>query len=169
MDEQLAALRDAVDKLTARVEALENAPEGAPADDAGTHPDRFRALNALKKRATDRGEVMILGTLDVPEGPVEWQQSRDATTLLDTDWSDCAAPFAALAHPVRLELLRHVLTGTHRTADLAAMDHLGTTGQLHHHLRQLVAAGWVRQSGRGSYEVPAERVVPLLACLTGVR
>jgi len=75
----------------------------------------------------------------------------------------------ALGHPVRLELLRHILLGTHATADLAEMESLGTTGQLHHHLRQLVATGWVRQSGRGSYEIPASRVVPLLACLIGAQ
>ncbi|MCR2826159.1 helix-turn-helix domain-containing protein [Microbacterium sp. zg.Y909] len=68
---------------------------------------------------------------------------------------------------MRLELLRRILTGTTTTAQLADIDTLGTMGQLHHHLRQLVSAGWVRQSGRGSYEVPAARVVPLLTGLFG--
>ena len=36
------------------------------------------------------------------------------------------------------------------------------THQLHHHLRQLVAAGWLASTRRGHYEVPAARVVPLL-------
>ena len=39
---------------------------------------------------------------------------------------------------------------------------LGTTGQLHHHLRALVAAGWLASTGRGSWQVPASRVIPLL-------
>lgn len=172
MDKQLAALRDAVDQLTTRVEALENtttsANDGAFPDTAGT-ADSFWALNRLKEGAADNGEVMLVGALTTSDGPVEWQESRDAATLLETDWSDYAASFASLGNPVRLELLRHILNGTHRTADLAAMDHLGTTGQLHHHLRQLVSAGWVRQAGRGSYEVPVSRVVPLLACLTGTQ
>jgi predicted transcriptional regulator len=70
---------------------------------------------------------------------------------------------------VRLELLRHIVSGVRATAELAEIASLGTTGQLHHHLRQLVAAGWVRQSGRGAYEVPASRIVPLLACVTGAQ
>jgi len=31
----------------------------------------------------------------------------------------------------------------------------------------LLSAGWVRQSGRGNYEIPAARIVPLLACVLG--
>ncbi|WP_297005109.1 helix-turn-helix transcriptional regulator [uncultured Corynebacterium sp.] len=168
MDDHLVSLNNAVAELTARVEALEAAPPTEKADhgpDNGS-TDPFRALNGLKDRADAHGEVMLVGAATLPDGPVEWQESRDPSALLEADWTDHATTFAALGHPVRLELLRHILTGTHRTADLAAMDHLGTTGQLHHHLRQLVAAGWVRQSGRGSYEVPTARVIPLLACLT---
>jgi hypothetical protein len=44
-----------------------------------------------------------------------------------------------------------------------------TTGQLYHHLRQLVAAGWLRTSLRGRYAVPADRIVPLLALLAAAR
>lgn len=169
MAEDLTSLTAAVERLTLRVEALErNGPGdgGCPSEpsDAG---GAFWALDGVKDRTTGTGEVMIVGALQLPEGPVEWQESRDTDALLDADWSDLAASFAALGHSARLEILRHILNGTHRTADLAALEHLGTTGQLHHHLRQLVAAGWVRQSGRGAYEVPVARVVPLLACMAG--
>lgn len=142
-----------------------------PPDTSGSTgtDDTFWALNGLKDRASNGGDVMLVGALQTPDGPVEWQAHRSTTDLLETDWTDHAASFAALGNPVRLELLRHILGGTHRTAELAAMDHLGTTGQLHHHLRQLLAAGWVHQAGRGSYEVPVARVVPLLACLAGVQ
>ena len=56
-----------------------------------------------------------------------------------------------------------------RRPDDAATEGLGTTGQLHHHLRQLKAAGWLHQTGRGTYEVPARRVVPLLTMIQGAR
>lgn len=177
MDKQLAALRDTVNQLTTRVEALEKASipsDGSDTpDNSGTAEDAgaFWALDELKRRTraggTTDGSVMLVGALQTPDGPVEWQENRSTTALLETDWTDHAASFSSLGSPVRLELLRHILNGTHRTADLAAIDHLGTTGQLHHHLRQLVAAGWVRQAERGSYEIPAARIVPLLACLAG--
>ncbi|WP_369411244.1 ArsR/SmtB family transcription factor [Leucobacter edaphi] len=135
--------------------------------------ETFWALHGVQQRlagdpSTRGGAVMIVGSLTLPNGgPVAWHQIAGSDGLLTSDWSDQALSFSALGHPVRLELLRHILAGVHATADLAEVTALGTTGQLHHHLRQLLAAGWVRQSGRGSYEVPAARVVPLLACLTG--
>ena len=67
---------------------------------------------------------------------------------------------------MRLRLLREILGGRQSTSELAEIEELGTTGQLHHHLRQITAAGWLRSAGRGRYAVPAERVVPLLAILT---
>lgn len=85
--------------------------------------------------------------------------------MLERDWADFAAALAALGHPVRLEILKHVLTGTQGTAELAEIEGLGTTGQLHHHLRELRSAGWVKHVGRGRYDVAAARVVPLLVAL----
>ncbi|WP_435827490.1 hypothetical protein [Actinoplanes philippinensis] len=46
---------------------------------------------------------------------------------------------------------------------------MGTSGQVYHHLRQLVAAGWLHTIGGGRHEVPAARVIPLLSLLLGTR
>ncbi|HIY67750.1 MAG TPA: winged helix-turn-helix domain-containing protein [Candidatus Agrococcus pullicola] len=174
MTTEIETLREQLQALTERVDALESdaqptrTPVAAPVDE-----EKFWALAGLQSRLTNHpetadGETMLVGSLTLPTGaPVAWQQSAGTAGLLEAEWSDRAATFAALGHPVRVELLRHILSGTHATADLAQIETLGTTGQLHHHLRQLVAAGWVRQSGRGTYEVPATRVVPLLACMVG--
>lgn len=171
MRRELEALAERVSSLEARSERRAQADAPFPADGE----EQFWALTGLQARrgehpSTVDGAVMLTGSLTLPDGaPVAWQQSAGTAGMLETDWSEQAAVFAALGHPVRLELLRHILSGVHATAALAEIASLGTTGQLHHHLRQLVAAGWVRQSGRGSYEVPAARVVPLLACLAGVQ
>lgn len=110
---------------------------------------------------------MMTGSLNLPTGePVEWQLGAATADLLETDWSDTAAALGALGHPVRLELLRAVLAGVRSTAELA--ETTGSTGQLHHHLKQLVSTGWLAQRGRGAYEVPPARVVPLLVIVTGV-
>lgn len=181
MADELSQLRRELQALAGRVAMLEGWAAGEVLDRPRVAPERgalpeeaFWALEGLQARLADiasesGGAVMLVGSLTLPGGaPVAWQQGADAAGLLDADWSDRAAVFGALAHPVRIELLRHMLNGVQATADLAAIDGLGTTGQLHHHLRQLVAAGWVRQSGRGSYEIPAARIVPLLACVVGV-
>ncbi|PWJ53033.1 hypothetical protein SAMN06264364_11550 [Quadrisphaera granulorum] len=72
-----------------------------------------------------------------------------------------------LGSPVRLLLVRVLrsATGSATAAELADDEALGTSGQVYHHVRQLVAAGWLRTAARGRYAVPAERVVPLLVAL----
>ncbi|TQK18691.1 helix-turn-helix protein [Microbacterium sp. SLBN-154] len=183
----LDELRQEVAALAARLSALEAAAAAAPAPAAadpapaaspgpgpGLDPETFWALYGLQARLADHpsttdGAVMLVGSVRLPDGggDVVWQQAFGTEGLIAAEWSAHAATLAALGHPVRIELLRQILAGRHTTAELATLDDLGTTGQLHHHLRQLVAAGWVRQSGRGSYEVPATRVVPLLAVIAG--
>jgi DNA-binding transcriptional ArsR family regulator len=171
MTDEISHLREELLALTERVAALEETRRGsrsAALDEGG-----FWALNGLMTRRPDdestvEGAVMLVGSLTLPTGaPVSWQQTVGTAGQLETTWADRTAVFAALGHPVRLELLRHIVAGTSATSELAAIEGLGTTGQLHHHLRQLVSAGWVRQSGRGSYEVPAARIVPLLVCMLG--
>ena len=113
---------------------------------------------------------MLVDALTLPSGaPVAWQETAATGDFLDSDWSDHAAGLATLAHPVRLELLRHMLNGVTATSALTEAAGLGTTGQLHHHLRQLVSTGWARQRGHGTYEVPAARIVPLLGCLAAAQ
>lgn len=172
LDDRVAALEG-----EARRRLVDETPGGdaPPTGSAGAAAsDTFWALDGLRARrsehpSTESGTVMLTGSVTLPDGtPVEWQQGAATAGLLEVDWTDRAATLAALGHPVRVELLRHVLSGTRATADLAAIDSLGTTGQLHHHLRQLLTAGWLRQSGRGTYEVPPSRVVPLLVCLVAV-
>ena len=161
---------DRWDDLDRRVRALEGrlpAPVPVPDD------DRFWALAGLADdaAAAPGGAVVYAGQVRLPGGEqYAWQRTHGALDSRggpDTD-AGTAAALAALAHPVRLRLLREVLSGTRATADLAALPGLGTTGQLHHHLRQLTGAGWLRTTTRGSYDVPAERVVPLHVVLAAV-
>ncbi|WP_433463620.1 ArsR/SmtB family transcription factor [Spirillospora sp. CA-128828] len=160
-------LAERVARLEERVAVLEGTAPGAgrPAPD-----DTFWALNALKDRVADPGAVLFTGSVTLPGGEhYEWQQGHTAEDLLQDDWSQAAEALSALAHPVRLFLLREILHGARTTAELAAHERLGTTGQLYHHLRQLVAAGWLRTTGRGQYSVPGERVVPILTVLAAAR
>jgi hypothetical protein len=152
--------------LTARAPA--SGPE-APAPDAAD-ADEFWALRGLQARVGEPGAVVFAGAVHLPGGQrVEWQEGRLASELLADDWSQSAAGLTALAHPVRLLLLRAVLLGTATVAALSELPALGTSGQLYHHLRQLVSAGWLRSSARGQYAVPAERVIPLLTVLAAAR
>ena len=115
---------------------------------------------------SDYGKVLFTGAVRLPtEERYEWQYELRTEQLLDTDWSETAEVFAALGHALRLRPLREILGGRRTATELAGLDDVGTSGQIYHHLRQLTAAGRLRQAGRGRYEIPAGRVVPLLVAL----
>lgn len=153
---RVAALERAVTRLTAMP-----APPESSAEDA---TDDLWVLSGLRERGVEG--VLMAGTLAVPDqGPVAWQYGLAAGTLLELDWAEHAATIDALSHPVRLTILQLVLSGVRSTSALLGQGALGTTGQLHHHLRQLVAAGWLALVRRGEYAVPLQRVVPLLAVI----
>ncbi|MCX5117320.1 helix-turn-helix domain-containing protein [Micromonospora sp. NBC_00362] len=160
VEDRLAALEAQVAALSERLAA---APPPPPAPE-GT----FWALDGLKQRlpSDGSGAVLYTGTVRLAGKHYDWQYGRTVDDLLAADWEELPGTLSALAHPVRLRLLREILGGRQSTSELAEIEELGTTGQLHHHLRQITAAGWLRSAGRGRYEVPAERVVPLLAILT---
>ena len=168
MTDPLADRVSALERQLARLAArFETAPPPLP----GAAPaDTFWALDGLKQRAAGAGAVLYTGTVDLPGGEhYGWQYGTAVDDLLGEDWAEWARTLGALGHPVRLLLLRRILAGAHTTAELATDEGLGTTGQLYHHLRLLVSAGWLHSSARGSYSVPGDRVVPLLVILSGVR
>ncbi len=124
----------------------------------------------MKQQFAGRSVVVFAGHVALHgEREYDWQQFADAETILDSDWSELADGIAALAHPVRLALVRAVLSGTSAAAELGAMEGFGTSGQLYHHLRTLVSGGWLRSPSRGHYEVPETRVIPLLVLLAAGR
>lgn len=152
--------------LEAAVVDLQSAREAAPVRDLDVDPDedRFWVLSELRRRHP-AGAVVFAGTASVGKGEVAWQWGVESDRLLEQDWDRAAPVIAALSHSVRLRLLQNVLNGLSSTAELSEDESLGTTGQLHHHLRALVAAGWLRSTGRGQWAVPPQRVVPLLVVL----
>jgi hypothetical protein len=169
-----------LEELTARVAGLEGrvaalevpdrSPEKHPGSPAEADQERFWALEGLRSRSGSRGAVLFTGLVDLPGAPrYEWQQSADLEALVDRDWNDLADPLAAIGHPVRLQLLHEVLSGHQTSSELGDTEGLGTSGQLYHHLRHLVAAGWLRSMGRGRYEVPPTRIIPLLVILAAAQ
>ncbi|WP_330174960.1 helix-turn-helix domain-containing protein [Streptomyces sp. NBC_01498] len=174
-------LEDRVAALERRLAALERGEPEEPASRPrrGERPgrpadDTFRPLELLEEQLTaadaESGGVMYAGSVRLPAGQsYAWQFTELTGDILDADWAESADSFAALGHGVRLRLLREILGGLRTAAELAGLDDIGTTGQIYHHLRQLTGAGWLRTTGRGRYEVPAPRVVPLLVMLSATR
>lgn len=169
MDDSSPHLQDLATRLARVEQRLDNlqsttTPPPSPA------PDTLWALQGLQDRAADpAGAVLLTGAVTTPKGMEAcWQMQSDARDLFDSDFADRADSLAALAQPVRLRLIQRILTDVSTVNDLLGTGEFGTSGQVYHHLRQLVSAGWLQTTGKSRYEVPASRVVPLLVILLGV-
>lgn len=159
------SLEDRVATLEAAVADLRNGTTTRPAAGSAESSDRFWLLDQVRARHPE-GAVSFGGTAQVGDGEVAWQWGALSDELRQQDWEPAAAVFDALSHPVRLRLLQQVLNGVATTAELAEDPAMGTTGQLHHHLRALVAAGWLHTTGRAHWAVPPHRVIPLLVVVS---
>lgn len=138
-DDRLAALE-------ARVAALESGvapPAPAPVDRSGS--------------LGYEGAVRL-------HGEVSWRIEYSPAATLDLAPAPVAEVLAALGHPVRLALVRRLLSGPGSAAELQEAAGLSSTGQVYHHLKSLTAARVVEQDGR-SFRVPTTGVVPVLTML----
>lgn len=162
-----------LDELERRVAALEGAAAGA----AGARPvppsDQPWAVDVLRERrgtpyeeGSVSGGLLYAGYLRTPgSGLVAWQVERPLPPALKTTWEVAAAVLAALGHPLRLEIVRHLLLGARTSQDLQQLPGLGSTGRLYHHLRELLASGLVESRRRNHYAVPPAKVVPCLVAI----
>ncbi len=170
--ERVAALEERLRELSERpgpARAVAAGP-GCEEVEQAASADPFWALEELKRREP-MPSVLYTGVVETYAGdPVQWQVGYPSGALLEEDWTALAPAIAALGHPSRLRILQLVARGEARSAaDLAHTDGLGSTGQIYHHLRQLVSAGWLRSTTKGQHEVPPERLVPLLVVLAAGR
>lgn len=171
--DSLASRVTALEKKMAELEAHVTPAAGVTHGDSSRMDDHLWALRGLQqhKDNSEGGAVVIAGSVDLPgSGPASWQIGAHANELLTDEWDTIAAVLDAVAHPVRLRILKEVLTGQNCTArELTELDSMGSTGQVYHHLRTLTSTGWLRPGPGGKHAIPAERVVPLLTTLLGAR
>ncbi len=151
-------LADQVRRLAERVSRLETRPtrarEGAVADEI---IDRF---------GPGTGTVHFGGSGRWGEDAVTWQRERDWDDVRRRADDGTARVLAALGSTVRLRIVAVLLAGPATTAALTEQLAQPSTGQLFHHLKELLAAGVVHQPVRGTYAVRHQDVIPLLALLS---
>jgi len=151
-------------ELERRVSAIEALLRARP--EATTAENPYWILEGIRERTEGAGAVHYAGVFRADEDhSVEWQYGLATASLTDLAWGDFAPAVTALAHPVRLEILRELLITPKTVAELAAQDAYGTTGQIYHHVNKLVAEGWLSPTGHGRHSVPTTRVIPLLALI----
>ena len=136
--------------LEARVAALEQAssPEPSPLPASVNGPDQ--------------GTVSFTGDITLPIGTYSYEWTRLASWITDQPWDDAMGRIAALAHPVRGAILRHLLAAPASVTELVESDLVSSTGTAYHHLKELQAAGWVHKQD-GVFKIPPARIVPLMA------
>jgi DNA-binding transcriptional ArsR family regulator len=166
-----AELQEALRELQTRVEALEQeaAPRprrrGRPGPDLGL----LETLAELTEPPADlgalAGTVTYAGVAHLGGGPLAWQMIHSLPDLLALDESTIARQLAALASPARLRILRELAAGPLQTQELQQRLDEPSTGQLYHHLRELLATGLLAQPRRSVYELPPRSVIPLLALI----
>ncbi|MGH7912697.1 MAG: ArsR/SmtB family transcription factor [Candidatus Dormibacteraceae bacterium] len=169
LTERLAALE-------ARLDRLER-PTPVSTPPPILDPERFWALDALRRREGETpdeqpvaGRVVFAGLARAPGvGAAMWQEEHLIPALLEREWAGAAPTLAALAHPVRLEIIRRLIAGDRTTAQLSAIPGLGTSGQLYHHLRELQGAGLVVQQRRNDYAVATDRAVQCLILIAAAQ
>jgi ArsR family transcriptional regulator, arsenate/arsenite/antimonite-responsive transcriptional repressor len=97
-------------------------------------------------------------------GDVQWTIRVTPARVLDLPATTIAGVLAALGHPVRLAIVRRLLTGPASAGELGDVASRPSDEELHDHLRHLTAARLVEEDDH-RYRVPATGVVPLLVSM----
>jgi len=152
-------LRAELADLRSRVERLEE--RGSRFKEAD-HPLAQRVEQQFEQASEEArrfpiGEVRAMSyfRLSRPDDNEYGRLMDDNTTgfdaLLALSSDEAARSMAGLAHPVRLEIYKALLTGSKDSAALIEAAGLNTTGQLYHHLREMEEVGLVVRYGRNRW------------------
>jgi DNA-binding transcriptional ArsR family regulator len=98
--------------------------------------------------------------------PIAWQMGRTWEDVLEAADDALASILQALASGPRLRIVAELARGPVSTSKLAERLEQSSTGQLFHHLKELLAAGIVHQPQRGVYALRHAHVLPVLAVLS---
>ncbi|MFJ6674237.1 ArsR/SmtB family transcription factor [Actinosynnema sp. NPDC091369] len=127
---------------------------------------RVAALEGDERDAL-AGAELGRGQVAAGDGRVSWRVDVTPEHVLSLPDRPRIEVLSALAHPVRVEIVRTLLArGGQPATALQEAARLGSTGQLYHHLKALTASGVVEQDKRGSYRLRQAATVPVLVLLT---
>jgi DNA-binding transcriptional ArsR family regulator len=146
-----AATVTLLDRLRESIGASDGASNGASDGSAGG------------ERADDpTGTIAYAGAVGVGEHEYAWAMGHGVADLVALDWSPARRVLECLGSPARLALLGTLVRGPRSRIELQEALGETSTGHLYHHLRELQSAGLLHQRRRGTYELPAQAMVPLL-------
>jgi DNA-binding transcriptional ArsR family regulator len=164
-----AELADVVSDLVARVAALEEASPPAPksvSGDLAIVQSIIDDLDDIEDGALGDGTILYVGAGNVAGGTVAWQMDRPWRELTGVDPTSIARLLGALGNAQRLHVVQLLVDGPKSTAELTTRLDDPSSGQLFHHLKELLAAGVIYQPERGTYALHKQHIVPLLTVIS---
>lgn len=159
-------LRTLVEALTDRVARLEDSRSRAAHRDTAIVEGLLRDLDGDGSGTTGPATVVYAGAGTWGDGTAAWQAAREWDEVVEAADEPVARILSALANGTRLRIVGELLRGRRTTAELTEQLDQPSSGQLFHHLKELIAAGVVHQPVRGTYAIRVQHVVPILAVLS---
>ena len=154
-------IRAAVADLAGRVARLEAAAAPwVPPAPAGT------GMVGTGATVPPDGRVGYGGSGPWEGSAIAWQMERSWDEVLTAAGEHVARVVAALASATRLRIVAELVGGPLTTADLSSRLDQPTSGQLFHHLKELLAVGVVHQPRRGTYALRPQHVLPVLTVIS---
>lgn len=165
--ERIAALEERMQRL----EAEHTAPS-APTSPTARRNSPLDFLVALRDRQGSRyerdgnaGAIAYAGAARWGEADYQWCREHSVPELLEADWNKACKIFECLGSPARLLILRQLLHGPKDRHALQEALGGASSGQLYHHLRDLLASGLLVQQKRGTFELAATAVIPTMTAV----
>lgn len=160
MDNIFLADQNDRDALLQRLEALESA--------VARHESLFTKESPSNNESPEatNGAVHFSGQFENASGSISYSWTRPQHHLLEEAWDSSFTRLAALAHPQRGLILKQLFNEPCSVSTLCQLGVTSSTGTAYHHLNELESAGWVRKGRGGVYEVPSERIIPLLTIIS---
>jgi DNA-binding transcriptional ArsR family regulator len=166
-DELTAVVADLVERVK-KLETGAGAPARPPVVDATLVQSLIDRLSPgdSGERNDRQGTVVYAGAGPSDDGMIAWQMSRSWSELIVVDPTTVAACFAALASSVRIQIICELASGSVTTGELTQRLDQPSSGQLFHHLKELLAVGLIYQPVRGTYAILHQHLVPILTALS---
>lgn len=179
MSVELEQLRKLVEKLAKDVEELKKSRreerKSVIVETTEAIPDDFvkSVLRLLEARLRDRpdGGLVLIGGIERRKGKIvdSFMSAVDLESIIKCPPSDIAKLMASFSSENRVRIMQSLLRGVKTASELSEETGL-EGGQLYHHLKDLMMAGYVQIVERGKYTLTSKGCIAIrtLACLASI-
>jgi ArsR family transcriptional regulator len=170
--DRLATLEQQMAAVQERLRVLEAQLTPAPPEASLAKPTPLfdpmtvssQSTGLLSQEGNWPGMLSYRGVAQLARQRYQFQRQHALSIVFDASPEPLAQLFAALASPHRIVILRTLWDGPRSSQSLQEAVGMSSTGQLYHHLKELLAAGLIIQRGGRDYTLaPAKRMLICLA------